>query len=438
MRANLSLFWRIYFYGLALLFAITAAGIAILHFTDIATPYYQMSEIASSLIADKFEQDKGDPVKLQADLDTLYSRVQASLAVYDGNGNTLAKAGPSPAAALTAEEQKKLSYGKFPSKGTLSIPLPGKNLSDTYLLLSLDKEKWHLRFTVVLSVAMLFLAILAYPLTRFILRPLLAISETAKSIGSGNLSARTGLRRGDEVGLLAVTIDDMADRLEKLLHSEKEMLATISHEFRSPLARMQVALELSNEGTDPEMTRSYLLGIEDDIKELDRMVNDVLLAVKLEIGNDQQMALRKLPVHLTDLVDLSAQRFHHLYPGMVLLVELDSDLPVIQVDPVLIRRVLDNLLDNSAKYSNSSPVRIHATASSELIVEVRDKGAGVDERDLKRLFTPFFRCDSARSGDGGIGLGLTLCKRIIEAHRGSISAETSPDNGFTVSFTLPL
>ncbi|MFZ1984251.1 MAG: HAMP domain-containing sensor histidine kinase, partial [Desulfatitalea sp.] len=407
MHANLSLFWRIYFYGLALLFAITAAGIAILHFTDIATPYYQVSEIASSLIADKFEQDKGDPVKLQADLDALYSRVQASLAVYDGNGNTLAKAGPSPAASLTPEEQKKLSYGKFPSKGTLSIPLPGKNLSDTYLLLSLDKDKWHLRFIVILSVAMLVLALLAYPLTRFILRPLLAISETAKSIGSGNLSARTGLRRSDEVGLLAVTIDDMADRLEKLLHSEKEILATISHEFRSPLARMQVALELSNEGADPEMTRSYLLGIEDDIKELDRMVNDVLLAVRLEIGNDQQMVIRKLPLHLTDLVELSAQRFHHLYPDMELLVELDSDLPIIQVDPVLIRRVLDNLLDNSAKYGNSSPVKIHATASSELIVEVRDKGLGVDERDLKLLFTPFFRCDSARSGDGGIGLGLT-------------------------------
>ena len=424
-----------------MLAAITVSGISVIHLTGIFPPFRQAPERVASIIADKIEQHRDDPIQLQTDLDELSFLVRASLAVYDSNGNTLAKAGSFPATVLSPDNLKKLACGNFFVKGILTIPLPGQRNSETFLLLSQSKNTWHFRLAVILVVVTLFLTLLAYPLTRFILRPLNIMSRTSQALGAGDLSARTGLRRNDELGLLARTIDNMAERLQKLLHSEKEMLANISHEFRSPLARMRVALELSKEkGVSSEEIRSYLLGIEDDISELDQLVSDVLLTVKLEIGNGEgiQMTLKKQPLYFAELIELSAQRFHHKHPDMELLIELEPDLPVVQVDPVLIRRVLDNLLDNSAKYGKSLPVSIRATATTELFVEVRDKGAGADEKDLKQLFVPFFRSDPARSVKGGVGLGLTLCKRIIEAHHGSISARTPADGGLAISFTLPL
>lgn len=440
MIFKLTLFWRIYLYGLLLLAAITVSGLSVIHYTNIATPYYQVSEIISSLIADKIEH-KDDPEQLQAELDDLYFLLQMSIAIYDSNGNTIAKAGPFSPDALSPDKLKDLACGKFPTKGILSTPLPGYNNSDAYLLLSLDKDTWHLRLTIVLIVAMLLLALLSYPLTRFVLSPLRKITQTSLALGSGNLSARTELRRSDEVGLLARTIDDMAEQIQKLLKSEKELLANISHEFRSPLARMRVAIELTKEDIDPEEVRSYLLDIENDIHELDQLVNDVLLAVKLEIGNgeDVKISLKKQSIQLPELIDLSAQRFHTKHPDIELRIELDPDLPVVQADPVMIRRVLDNLLDNSEKYGKSSPVSIHASATpTELFVEISDRGAGVNEKDLNQLFVPFFRSDPARSAQGGVGLGLTICKRIIEAHHGAISARITSDSSLAVSFTLPI
>ena len=121
-------------------------------------------------------------------------------------------------------------------------------------------------------------------------------------------------------------------------------------------------------------------------------------------------------------------------------VQIDGTLPPLVADPAMLRRVIDNLLDNAAKYSEApAPVALVASAKDGMLqVAVRDEGIGIDPQDMPRLFTPFFRTDRSRArGTGGVGLGMALAKRIVEAHGGSIAVESRPGLGTTVTFRVP-
>ena len=136
----------------------------------------------------------------------------------------------------------------------------------------------------------------------------------------------------------------------------------------------------------------------------------------------------------------AAERFRAAHPGRTLDVSLEEALPEVDADPALLRRVLDNLLDNAGKYSDAGqPIGLRARQrDGALEVEVRDRGIGVDPADMARLFTPFFRTDRSRArGTGGVGLGLALAKRVVEAHGGRIGAESAPGEGTCVRFSVP-
>jgi signal transduction histidine kinase len=187
--------------------------------------------------------------------------------------------------------------------------------------------------------------------------------------------------------------------------------------------------------------RRHLDGIRSDLEELDRVVGDVLAAARLELGTDGgEVPLRRQRVEAAELVARSAERFRASHPGRVLEVRLAPDLPALEADPALLRRVLDNLLDNAGAYSEApSPVVVAARAEGgSLRVEVSDRGIGVEASDLPRIFTPFFRTDRSRARrTGGVGLGLALAKRIVEAHQGTIAFESEAGRGSTVTFTVP-
>jgi signal transduction histidine kinase len=242
------------------------------------------------------------------------------------------------------------------------------------------------------------------------------------------------------VGELSQAFDDMADRVERLVRSERQLLADVSHELRTPLSRMRVALDLAADG-DVAQARRHLDGIRSDLAELDRVVGDVLAAARLELGtNGGEVPLRLQRVEPADLVARSAERFRAAHAGRILEVRLGPDLPVLEADPALLRRVLDNLLDNAGTYSEPpSPVVVAARAEGgSLRVEVSDRGIGVEASDLPRIFTPFFRTDRSRARrTGGVGLGLALAKRIVEAHRGTVTFRSEAGRGTTVTFTIP-
>jgi len=199
-----------------------------------------------------------------------------------------------------------------------------------------------------------------------------------------------------------------------------------------------VALELAAEG-DQARARRYLSEIGTDLTELERMVEDVLTAARLDQGNGE-LRLRLEPVDVAALLAEAASRFRELRPARILQVRSEGIPGSIAADPSLLRRAIDNLLDNAAKYSGeASPVELSAQGrGDQLAIEVRDHGIGIDGADLPRLFTPFFRTDRSRArGTGGVGLGLALARRIVEAHGGSIEVESVPDLGTTFRLRLP-
>jgi signal transduction histidine kinase len=240
---------------------------------------------------------------------------------------------------------------------------------------------------------------------------------------------------------VANAFDDMADRITALLHSQRELLANVSHELRTPLARIRVALDLAAEG-DAEAARDALANISTDWGDLDRLVEDVLAAARLDLGASVPggLPLRRDQVSVTDLAHAASQRCQVVYPSEQLLLELAPDVPFIEGDGALLRRVIDNLIDNARKYSEpGSPVTLRVRRDGTgVTLAVIDNGMGIEAADLPHIFTPFFRADRSRTRKtGGVGLGLTLVRRIVTAHGGTVDVESSVGRGTEVQVKLP-
>jgi signal transduction histidine kinase len=296
------------------------------------------------------------------------------------------------------------------------------------------------RTAVFLGVVMLVLAIGSWPTARSIAAPLERLTSAANRLGEGDLSVRAGLRARGEVGELASAFDEMAERLQRLVRAERELLANVSHELRTPLARIRVALELAAEG-DHERARRYLSEIGDDLAELDGLVEEILTAARLDGAGPSGLPVHRAPLALAELLGDVAARFRAADPGRPLSLELAPSLPPVEADAPLLRRLVENLLDNARKYSEpGAPVALAARpGDGSVVIEVRDRGIGIEAADLPRLFTAFFRTDRSRvRGTGGVGLGLALAKRIAEAHGGRIEAESRPGEGTTIRVTLPV
>ncbi|HMI94064.1 MAG TPA: HAMP domain-containing sensor histidine kinase [Polyangiales bacterium] len=299
----------------------------------------------------------------------------------------------------------------------------------------------------------------AFLTARWIGRPLEQLTRAARALGQGDLRARTAIARKDELGELGRTFDDMAERMEQLLLAEKELLANVAHELRTPLARIRVALEIAVEG-DAEAARASLAEIAVDLAELEALINDVLTATRFELtdgrASESGFALHRECLPARALAERAVERFASHHPLRKLELELPGgrdaqrggepelselpELPNVEVDRVLFRRVLDNLLDNAHKYTPdpSLPIVLRvAREGQHAIFEVRDHGIGIPEADLPHVFSAFFRSERSRSrGTGGVGLGLTLVKRIVEAHGGTVRIASSPGAGTTVRVSV--
>ena len=279
-------------------------------------------------------------------------------------------------------------------------------------------------------------------LARSISRPLGMLSGAATRLGAGDLDARAALHRDDELGEVGRAFDGMADRVVGLLRSEKALLAGVSHELRTPLARIRVALEIAEEG-DVATARASLADITDDLGELERLVDELLTAARLELGQSAPGApvLRPTTVDAAALVATASERFLAVHPEHRLEAEAAESAGRLEADPGLVARVLNNLLDNAAKYSAPSAgwVRLGVEGTAgEVTFRVEDHGAGIAPEDLPHVFTPFFRADPSRSrSTGGFGLGLSLARSIAEAHGGRLELASEPGSGTRAVLVLP-
>jgi two-component system, OmpR family, sensor kinase len=299
---------------------------------------------------------------------------------------------------------------------------------------------WKLLVALIL-IAILVVAVASLPFARSIAKPMERVVAVTRAFGRGDLTARADATRKDEVGALGRAFNEMAEKLEALIRSEQEFLANVSHELRTPLSRIRVVLETAQE--DPRRAQGLLAEIGIDLADLEMLVENVMETMRLDMASASVGAELPVSFRITKMqaVALEAvERFRRLHPQRELIFISIPEAVAVQADPKLLRRLLDNLLENARKYSDDSTsitVTLTATAYAAT-VHIKDQGIGIDTADLAHVFKPFFRGDRSRSREtGGAGLGLSLAKRIIDAHHGSILIESDPGKGTAVTFTVP-
>ena len=436
------LFWRVYLHGVVLLLLVAVAvglsGWALRR----APPLHAYPERFADYLSAR-AADLANPALIERDLRREKEIWGAELSVYRLDGAMVATNVDPPVPPLPAELLKRLEHGQtpMPRHRAIAVPVREGGRVVAYLAVGvMPLVAQATRLATILAVVLLALAFGSFPLARAITSPLEKLTSAAQRLGSGDLSARTGLKRRDEVGRVAVAFDEMADRLEKLVRGEKELLANVSHELRTPMARIRVALELAAEG-DSQRSRTYLQEIAKDLEELDRLVEDVLTVARLDLrgASDGAPPLRRERLPAQAVIEHAAERFRSANPERVLELKLEAGLPQIDADESLLRRAIDNLLDNARKYSEpDKPVVLSATSKDGLTIEIVDQGIGIEASDLPNLFRPFFRTERSRSrGTGGVGLGLTLAKKIVEAHGGHLDVQSAVGKGTTVRLRVP-
>jgi len=296
-----------------------------------------------------------------------------------------------------------------------------------------------------LLIGILCSGVVCYVLARYLTSPITRLRAAAQRMASGDLTARAGIpgsRRRDETAELVRDFDLMADRIENLVGAQRQLLRDISHELRSPLARLNVALELARQRSGVD-AHNALDRIERETSRLNEMIQRLLTLVRLEGGDD---SLEKSAVHLQDLIQEIAKdaAFEAQSRQCQVEVEISADC-VVSGSPSLLYSAIENVVRNAIRYTEEgTPVRIGLQTEEnaeavEAVVRVMDSGPGVPQEALDKLFLPFYRIDDARGRQtGGVGLGLAITARAVSLHGGSVRAANRPEGGLMVEIRLPL
>jgi signal transduction histidine kinase len=295
--------------------------------------------------------------------------------------------------------------------------------------------------TATLFIALVVSAVVCFFLARYLVSPVDQLRRATRQIASGDLNVRVSTKlkgRNDELGLLASDLDTMSERVRNLLELKQQLLRDVSHELRSPLARLQLALSLArrqeNTGVERQLARIAC--------EADRLEELIARTLRLARLERPMQGLESVPLDIAELLthivsDVGIEAEAH---GSTVALETDRPLPV-KGDPELLRSAMENVIRNAVRYGPpGSKVGIESRRMGSLIeVMVRDSGPGVPEKDLGLIFEPFYRVDAARNrAVGGDGLGLAIAARAVEIHGGRIQARNLEGGGLVVQLSLPM
>lgn len=284
-----------------------------------------------------------------------------------------------------------------------------------------------LSLLLLLFASIVAIVLVTHRVLRRLLQPLQVLNEGVARVGAGDLDVRLPHESRDEFGRLTTAFNQMVGRVREMIAARDRLLIDVSHELRSPLTRMKVALELIVES-------EQRTGMAADIADMERLISQLLALERLRSGRIKRIRQDLVPI----LADVS-RTFNDRPPG-VRIVSAPQEVQV-AVDHDMVRMLFRNLLESATKYSlpTSRPVEISVAHHPDaVVIRVTDDGIGVPERDRERIFEPFFRVDRSRSKDtGGYGLGLSICKRVLESHRGSIAVERGAAPGTTLVLTFP-
>jgi heavy metal sensor kinase len=265
-----------------------------------------------------------------------------------------------------------------------------------------------------------------------------AVTRTAQKISGGALDERVPVKaRGDEIDQLALTFNQMLDRIQRLLAEIKEMSDNVAHDLRSPIARIRGAAEITF--TSGKTLNEYEAMAANTVEECDRlleMINTMLMISKTESGVYQSPFQ---DVNLTAIVRQACELFEPMAEDKKVALGCDAPDGIHLIgDTPMIQRMFSNLVDNAIKYTPSGGTVNIALSEmrSQIVITVKDTGMGISQQDLPRIFERFYRCDQSRS-QTGIGLGLSLARAIARSHGGYIHVLSALDRGSTFSVTLP-
>ncbi|MCC7242131.1 MAG: HAMP domain-containing protein [Acidobacteria bacterium] len=293
----------------------------------------------------------------------------------------------------------------------------------------------------LVAIAILVSGIVCFAMARYLARPLRLVRDASYRLAAGDLNARAGPgvgTRNDEIGDLVRDFDAMAGRLEALLHAQSQLLSDMSHELRSPLARLNVALALARRKSGPE-AESDLDRVETEADRMNELIGHILALARAESHETQA------PTQLVDLADVvrgvtddahfEASQQHKVVD---LRVATEVRLPA---DAQLIASAVDNIVRNGVRHTPpGSRVEVLVDRTeSHAVIRVRDHGPGVPATEVERIFSPFHRVEPGRNRDtGGVGLGLAIARRAVAVHGGTIAAENANGGGLCVTVRLPL
>ena len=293
--------------------------------------------------------------------------------------------------------------------------------------------------------AVLVSGIICYLLARYLTSDVRRLRAATQQLAAGDLSARADAPRGgrqDEIAQLVRDFNTMAERLQDLVNAQSRLLNDISHELRSPLARLSVALGLAWQRTGPD-AHSVLERIELEANRLNELIGRLLTLARLEGGDD---AMRRTPISIDELVrDITKDADFEAQSRQCRVRCVIQDEITILGSPSLLHSAVENVVRNAMRHTREgTDVEIHVTregfnGKSEALIRVTDRGPGVPKEALDKLFRPFYRLDDARGRQtGGVGLGLAITERAVRLHGGTVRASNRPEGGLMVEIRLPL
>jgi len=364
--------------------------------------------------------------------------------LFDGEGKTLTSPTPGEASAVAAEiKQTQQHISHVTSTGRLtwgrSVAAPsGKN----YIFVTRLRQPYVFRGLPPWGIALSILAagVISYLLALYLTSPVKKLKAVVQSFAEGNLDVRVAPQLGgrqDELADLGREFDHMAERIAALISSQKRLLADISHELRSPLARLTVALELARKNTTSKGI-SALDRIEMESERVNTLVGQLLALTRLESGAErvppETVALEDLVQQVIDDANYEAKPLH-------------KEVRILQLAPCcvrgsseLLRSGIENVVRNAIRYTaEGTAIEVSLTVRLDTaVVTVRDHGPGVPGTELEHIFEPFYRVGEARErSSGGVGLGLSIADRTVKLHGGSIHAENVGD-GLQITIELPV
>ena len=399
------LYLQIYLTVIASLFAFaTAAGVLWWIYVDqlVPHPFEVINEAAQAL------PEPDAPVERQQEaVNRLAARLRGDASLYRADRTLIAQAGRPLAAP-----------GEGASRAgprTWTAPLADGRM----LVARVSRDYFRTRRPgplLMLALVALAVGVGAYPVVRRVTRRLEKLKASVDALGAGELSARVTIEGRDEVAQLAASFNRAASQIEVLVGAHKTLLANASHELRTPLARIRMAVELMKDSADPARRTE----IERDIAELDALIEEILLASRLD-APEQERAFEAV-----DLLGLAAEECARYEEA-----ELDGEQVTVRGDARLLRRMIRNLLENARRHG-APPIEMRVRATEgRAEIRVCDHGAGIPEPEREKVFEPFYR----RAGSiAGAGLGLALVRQIARRHGGE--ARYSAESCFEVQVPL--